>query len=164
MSCWVLTKNLKEEETVKRVAFLGLVGFVLIVLSGCAPAAFSAFSRYQEVGNAKGPIPVPTSAFVTIGALALPAGNYVVTASVYFTNDSPDPGIAYCMLLVGDRNAQAIDSEPAGKAVSQALTIAGQLPGGGTATLKCRNNGVSGNLSIQTFNINAIKVMSLMFQ
>ncbi len=148
----------------KRVAFFGLFGIVLIVVSGCAPIAFSAFSRYQEVGDARGPIPVPISSFVTVGALSLPAGNYVVTASLYFTNDSPDPGIAYCTLLVGDRNAQAIDSEPAGQAVSQALTVASQLSARGTAMLKCRNNGVGGNLSVQTFNLNAVQVVSLMFQ
>jgi hypothetical protein len=153
-----------EEEAMKRVALFGLFGIVLLVVSGCAPISFSAFSRYQEVGDAKGTIPVPTSSFVTIGSLALPAGNYVVTASVYLTNDSPDPGIAYCMLIVGDRNAQVIDSAPAGQAVSQALTVASQLSSRGLAALKCRNNGVSGNLSIQTFNLNAIEVVSLTFQ
>jgi hypothetical protein len=148
----------------KRVILFGLLGIVVLVESGCAPIAFSAFSRYQEVGDAKGPIPVPTSAFVTIGSLALPAGSYVVTASLYFTNDSPDPGIAYCTLLVGDRNAQALNSEPAGQAVSQALTVASQLSTRGIATLKCRNNGVGGNLSVETFNLNAVQVLTLMFQ
>lgn len=148
----------------KKVALFGLFGMVLLSASGCASIVNSAFSRYQEVGDAKGPIPVPTSSFVTIGILALPAGNYVITASLYFTNDSPDPGIAYCMLIVGDRNAQVIDSAPAGQAVSQALTVATKLSSRGIAALKCRNNGVSGNLSVQTFNLNAIRVQTLTFQ
>lgn len=148
----------------KRVALLGLFGIALVVLNGCAPATFRAFSRYQEVGDAKGPIPVPTSAFVTIGTLALPVGSYVVTASLYLTNDSPDPAIAYCTLQVGDRNAQAIDSDPAGEAVSQALTVAANLSSTGSAILKCRNNGAGGNLSVQTFNINAVRAGSLTVQ
>ncbi len=148
----------------KKAALLGLFGTFLLVASGCAPISFSAFSRYQEVGDAKGPIPVPTTSFVTIGTLALPAGNYVVTASLYFTNDSPDAGIASCTLLVGDRNAQVFDSEPAGQAVSQALTVAAQLSTQGIATLRCRNNGGGGNLAVQTYNLNAVRVVSLTFQ
>ena len=101
---------------------------------------------------------------VTIAALTLPAGSYVVTASLYFTNDSPDAGIAYCTLLVGDRNAQVIDLEAGGQAVSQALTVASELSSSGNVMLRCKNNGSAGNLSIQTFNLNAIKVGTLTFQ
>lgn len=146
----------------KRIALFGLVGVVLLVGTGCASIA--SFSRYQEVGDAKGPISVPTSSIVTVGALRLPAGDYVVTASLYFTNDSPDAGIAYCTLIAGDRNAQVIDSAPGGQTVSQALTVASRLSSPGTVMLRCRNNGTGGNLSIQTFNLNAIKVGAVMFQ
>lgn len=148
----------------KKVAFLGLFGIFLIVESGCAPIPVSGISLYREVGDARGPIAVPTSMFATIGNLVLSEGNYVVTASLYLTNDSPDPAIAYCTLLLGDRNAQAVDSVPAGQAVSQALTVASHLSSRGSAKLKCRNNGVSGNLSVQTFNINSIRVVNLTFQ
>jgi hypothetical protein len=148
----------------KKISLFGFLGAILLVASGCAPVTFSALSRYQEVGDAMGPISVPTSSVVTIGTLALPAGSYVVTASLYFMNDSPDPGIAYCTLLVGDRNAQVIDSEPAGQAVSQALTVAANLSTPGLAMLKCSNNGDGGNLSIQTFNLNAVRVGMLKFQ
>ncbi len=41
--------------------------------------------------------------------------------------------------------------------------IADQLVGPGIATLRCTNNGF-GNLSIATFNINAIKLGTLTFQ
>jgi hypothetical protein len=160
----MLKQNQREERTMKRVILFGLLGIVVLVESGCAPIPVTGFSRYREVGDSRGSIAVPTSSFVTIGTLALPAGSYVVTASLYFTNDSPDPGIAYCTLLVGDRNAQAIDSVPAGQAVSQALTVASHLVSMGSATLKCRNNGAGGNLSVQTFNINSIRVVNLTFQ
>jgi hypothetical protein len=122
-----------------------------------------AFSQYREVGDARGPISVPMSG-VTVGTLSLPAGSYVLAASLDFTNDSPDAGIAYCLLLVGDRNAQVLDSEAGHQAVSQALTVASALSTAGTATLTCKNNGSGGNLSIETFNLNAIAVGTLTFQ
>ena len=129
-----------------------------------------AFATFQELGDSRGPISVPPATFVTVGSLNLPAGSYVVTASLFFVNDSmnPNPAIAYCLLLIGSRNAQTEDTVPppgarVGAAVSQALTVADQLVGPGIATLRCTNNGF-GNLSIATFNINAIKLGTLTFQ
>jgi hypothetical protein len=127
------------------------------------PGPSDAYSTSIQIGDPRAPIAVPSSG-ITVGSLSLPPGNYVASASLYFTNDSADPGIALCLLAVNDRNVQSADSEDGEHAISQALTVAAQLPAGGTATLICRNNGASGNLAIQTFSLNAIRVGSLTIQ
>jgi hypothetical protein len=130
------------------------------------PGATTAFATFKELGDPGLPITVPAGgAFVTIGTLKLPPGSYVVTASLYLTNGSGSPGIGYCTVQIGDRNAQVIDTLPVGEAVSQALTVAAPLSAAGMAELKCTNNVlIGGNLSLETFNLNAIKVSALTFQ
>jgi hypothetical protein len=130
-----------------------------------------AFASFRELGDPRGSIALPRGTFVTVGSLDLPTGSYVVTASLFFTNDSDtDQALAYCLLLIGGRNAQALETVPprlggVGSAVSQALTVADQLFASGSVTLGCtNNNSLGGDLSISTFNINAIKVGTLTFQ
>ncbi|HZR81988.1 MAG TPA: hypothetical protein VFD92_12895 [Candidatus Binatia bacterium] len=127
-----------------------------------------AFATSVEIGDPRAPIAIPSGPATTVATLNLPSGSYVATASLYFTNGSVDSAIAYCMLLIRDgihdHNAQVIDSEGGGQAVSQALTTAASLPSGGTASLICVNNGPTGNLAIQTYNLTATKVGALSFQ
>jgi hypothetical protein len=115
-----------------------------------------AFSTSQLVGEDL-PIPVPFAG-VDVAQLDLPAGAYVVTASLYLTNDAVTDGIALCILVLGDENAIVIDTQAPHQAVSQALSVAAQLDAPGTATLSCNNNGIGGNLAIQTYNLNAVQV------
>jgi hypothetical protein len=123
-----------------------------------------AFATHMEIG-AGGPIAVPAVGVpVVVGQLDLPAGNFVVSASLYITNVVLGDGIAYCTLLVGGRNAQVIDTLSGGQAVSQALTVAAGLTAPGPATLYCTNNTSTGDLQLQTFNLNAIRVGNLTFQ
>jgi len=131
------------------------------------PAAPGAFATSQEIGTPGLPIEVPSESFVEIAQLNLPPGNYVVVASLYLYNGVPGNGIAYCLVQIGGAggpNAQTIDTLPGLEAVSQALTVAGELSVGGTATLKCKNNTSTGDLSVQTFNLNAIRVSTLAIQ
>ena len=141
-------------------------------IQGPAGPATDVFTRFQLIGGGSA-IPVPNApGFVEVSRLALPAGTYVVTANHYFTNDSTTDGIASCLLgfesPVGtpiSPNAQAIDTMTPHQAVSQSLTVSAELPLDGAARLVCTNNTLSGgNLAIQTFQMNAIKVNTLIVQ
>jgi hypothetical protein len=124
------------------------------------------WAKYQEVGDARGPIAVPRApGFIDVAILDLAPANYVVNASLYFYNDSASAGLAYCLLIVGGRNSQAINTLPAGEATSQSLTVTSQVPGAGAATarLVCKNNGLGGNLFIGAYTMNAMKVGSVTY-
>lgn len=125
------------------------------------------FAKYQEVGDARGPIAVPNApGFVDVAIIDLAPGNYVVSASLWFYNDSASTGLAYCLLIVGGRNAQATNTMPAGQLTSQTLALAADVPGAGAsrARLVCKNNTlVGGNLQIQSFTMYAMKVGSLTY-
>jgi hypothetical protein len=120
--------------------------------------------RYREVGDSLGPIPVSAQA-VTVAHIDLAPGNYVVNASLFFYNEASTAGIAYCGLIVGGRNAQAADTIGGGSAVSQALTVASQVPGAGalSARLVCNNNGSGGSLKIGAYTMNATKLGPLTY-
>ena len=70
--------------------------------------------------------------------------------------------VAYCQLIIANQNAQAV--EIVSGVTSQALTVAGQLQEPGVASLRCTNSSVVGDLVIETFNLNAIKVGTLALQ
>lgn len=133
---------------------------------GPAGSSTEVWAKYQEVGDARGPIAVPRApGFVDVAILDLAPANYVVNASLYFYNDSASTGLAYCLLIVGGRNAQAINTLPAGEATSQSLTVTSTVPGAGapTARLVCKNNGLGGNLYIGAYTMNAMKVGSVTY-
>lgn len=125
------------------------------------------FARHQGLGDARGAIVVPNApGFVDVGVIDLAPGNYVVAASLYMSNDAVTSGLAYCLLIVGGRSAQAIEWVDPHGATSQALTIATDVPGAGAARarLVCKNNTLSGgNLKIETFSMYAIKVGTLTY-
>jgi hypothetical protein len=111
------------------------------------------------VGDPNGAIIVGAN-FVTVGQLSLPAGNYVVWASLYAVN-SGSPGILACELVVNSRNAQATTSMAPFTAATQALTVADTLPNPVTIVLQCHDNVLAGTVSIQTFNLTAIRTGTL---
>jgi hypothetical protein len=103
---------------------------------------------------------------VDVAILDLAPGNYVVSASLWFYNDSPTPALAYCLLIVGGRNAQATNTLPGGELTSQTLALAADVPGFGAprARLVCKNNTLAGgNLKIASFTMYAMKVGSLTY-
>jgi hypothetical protein len=124
-----------------------------------------AYAHERPLGDVGLPLALSGTGWTTVGSLSLPAGSYVATASLYMVNSAATDGIGYCLLLVGDRNAQVLDTMPPGSAVTQALTVVSTLTAPGTAELSCRNNNpFGGALAIETLNLNAIKVGTLTLQ
>ena len=125
------------------------------------------FAKYQEVGDARGPIAVPNPpGFLEVAVIDLAPGNYVVSASLWFYNDSATTGLPYCVLVVGGRNAQAANTLPGGQLTSQSLVLAADVPGAGSARarLVCKNNTLAGgNIQIQSFTMYAMKVGTLAY-
>lgn len=125
------------------------------------------FAKYQEVGDARGPIAVPNPpGFLEVAVIDLAPGNYVVGASLWFYNDSAITGLPYCVLVVGGRNAQAANTLPGGQLTSQSLVLAADVPGAGSARarLVCKNNTLAGgNIQIQSFTMYAMKVGTLTY-
>ena len=65
------------------------------------------------------------------------------------------------MILLGDENAQAVDTVGGTEAASQSMTAMAHLATGGSAQLICRNNGFGGELRVQRFNLQATEVGEL---
>jgi hypothetical protein len=124
-----------------------------------APGPSDAFALEHPVGA--GEVRVFTDRWTTIAAVDAPPGDYVVGASLFAANIGAGSGLLYCVVRVGDENAQAIDSIGAGEAASQGMTAMGTLASDGQVTLQCRNNGSGGDLLVETFNVEATKVGTL---
>jgi hypothetical protein len=118
-----------------------------------------AFALEHPIGA--GEVRIYTDRWTTVAAVDVPTGDYVVGASLFAANTGVDPGLLYCVVRVGDENAQAIDTTSAGGAASQGMTAMGTLAADGQVTLQCRNNGLGGDLLVETFNIEATKVGAL---
>lgn len=128
-------------------------------------ASSEVFARHQGLGDARGEILVPRGGATTVATIELAPGNYVVSASLYWYNDSATTGLAYCLLIVGGRSAQSINTLAGGEATGQALTLATEVPGAGASSVRfvCTNNGLGGNLKIETYSLWAMKVGSLTY-
>jgi hypothetical protein len=123
-------------------------------------------AKFQGLGDSRGSIAVPRApGWVDVAIIDLAPGNYIVNVSLYHYNDSATAGIALCGLTVGGRTSFATDTIAAQAAVSQALTVATEVPGAGAARarLVCVNNGLGGNLFIAQYAMYAMKIGTLTF-
>ena len=82
-----------------------------------------------------------TNAEQVVAHLDLPAGDYVVTATLRATNTEAGVGTFYCDLLLPNRTTESISDLPSthddGAAISMALSNGDSLAAAGTADLRC---------------------------
>jgi len=113
-----------------------------------------------------------TTSDVTVGSLSLPAGSYIINASITVNNNASEVTRVYCSLRLNDTIIDDLfDSMPlapnfqAGDREIISLTGGGVLGSAGTASMVCNTNGEdSDEGNYLSPSITAIKVASVTSQ
>ncbi len=128
----------------------GSAGDVALALDPAAKA--TGFSGYK---NSPG---TATATARTVGALSLPAGNYLIFAKIIVAASVPGTVLTECVLAAAgdtDRAEGAVDSGTPSQTLS--MNAAHAFAAAGQATVTCRTLGIGGTVNLSDLKISAIR-------
>jgi hypothetical protein len=127
-----------------------------------------AYSTFRSTTASRPFVPVLSSGAI-IAELTLPAGHYIVNASVSFTTYWPGAtaGVVRSALAIGNplTAEEVFDSFKPQNLINQGLAAAGAITApSGKVWLICYKDAGGGDLYAYTYSLNAIKVNTLSYQ